>query len=99
MVHEAGHKTLHSSDACSATGLHTVLTDPALFRRLRLSWWMREATDHADVGGAEHSDCPVRRVQAFGSGDILTLLRDRLFFEPMALSTGQRLPFATRMYV
>ena len=100
VVRDGDRKVLHARAASSATGLRcAVQIDPALFGRLRFSWRVREAPGHADVGVAEHDDCPARLVLAFGGDDTRMPLRDRLFFEQVELFTGQRLPFATLMYV
>jgi len=100
VVRDGDRKVLHARAASSATGLRcAVQIDPALFGRLRFSWRVREAPPHADVGVAEHDDCPARLVLAFGGDDTRMPLRDRLFFEQVELFTGQRLPFATLMYV
>jgi hypothetical protein len=100
VVRAGERKVLHAFAASSATGLRcAVQIDPALFGRLRFSWRVREAPSHADVDVAERDDCPARLVLAFGGDDSRLPLRDRLFFEQVELFTGQRLPFATLMYV
>ena len=100
VVRDGDRKVLHARAASSATGLRcAVQIDPSLFGRLRFSWRVRAAPGHADVGVAEHDDCPARLVLAFGGDDTRMPLRDRLFFEQVELFTGQRLPFATLMYV
>lgn len=100
VVRDGDRKVLHASATSSATGLRcAVQIDPALFGRLRFSWRVRDAPGHADVAVAEHDDCPARLVLAFGGDDTRMPLRDRLFFEQVELFTGQRLPFATLMYV
>ena len=53
----------------------------------------------ANVAAAEHDDCPARIIVAFAGDDTRLPLRDRLFYEQVELFTGQRLPFATLMYV
>ena len=56
-------QVLHASAASSATGLRcAVQIDPARFGQLRFSWRVREAPVQADVGVAEHDDCPARLV-------------------------------------
>ena len=52
-----------------------------------------------DVAVPEHDDCPARLILAFGGDDTRLPLRDRLFYEQVELFTGNRLPFATLMYV
>lgn len=100
VVRDGAHHVLHARAAASATGLRcTVLIDPAQFGQLRFSWRVRDVPDQADVAVAEHDDCPARLILAFGGDDARLPLRDRLFFEQVELFTGQRLPFATLMYV
>lgn len=91
---------LHSQASASATGLRcAVHIDPATHGQLQFSWRVREVPARADVSVAEHDDCPARLVLAFGGDDTRLPLRDRLFFEQVELFTGQRLPYATLMYV
>lgn len=100
VVQDGAHKVLHARAAASATGLRcAVRIDPARFGSLRFSWRVREAPVQADVGVAEYDDCPARLILAFGGDDARLPMRDRLFFEQVELFTGQRLPFATLMYV
>lgn len=100
VVRDGARQVLHASAASSATGLRcAVQIDPARFGQLRFSWRVREAPVQANVGVAEHDDCPARLVLAFDGDDARLPMRDRLFFEQVELFTGQRLPFATLMYV
>ena len=100
VVQDGVRRVLHASAASSATGLRcAVQIDPAQNGLLRFSWRALEAPGHANVGVAEHDDCPARLVLAFGGDDARLPMRDRLFFEQVELFTGQRLPFATLMYV
>jgi hypothetical protein len=97
---DGGRNVLRANAASSATGLRcAVQIDPAQFGRLRFSWRVPQAPAHADVGVAEHDDCPARIILSFSGDDTRLHLRDRLFFEQVELFTGQRLPFATLMYV
>ena len=54
---------------------------------------------HADVGAAEHDDCPARLILGFDGDHTRLPLRERLLFDQVELFTGHRLPFATLMYV
>lgn len=100
VVPEGGSRVLHARAAASATGLRCpVHIDPAARSELRFSWRVREVPRQADVAVAEHDDCPARLVLAFGGDDTRLPLRERLFFEQVELFTGQRLPYATLMYV
>ena len=73
--------------------------DPLAFGHLQFSWRVREVPSLANVSVAEHDDCPARLIVAFGGDDTRLPLRERLFFEQVELFTGQRLPYATLMYV
>ena len=100
VVQDGARRVLHARAASSATGLRcAVQIDPAHNGLLRFSWRVADAPGHANVAVAEHDDCPARLVLAFGGDDARLPMRDRLFFEQVELFTGQRLPFATLMYV
>ena len=100
VVRDGAQQVLHARAAASASGLRcTVLIDPAQSGQLQFSWRVRDVPRQADVAVAEHDDCPARLVLAFGGDEARLPLRDRLFFEQVELFTGQRLPFATLMYV
>ena len=100
VVRDGERNVLHARAAASATGLRcAVQIDPAQFGHLQFSWRVRDVPGRADVAAAEHDDCPARLILAFGGEDARLPLRDRLFFEQVELFTGQRLPFATLMYV
>ena len=100
VVRDGERNVLRANAASSATGLRcAVQIDPARFGRLRFSWRAGKVPDQADVGVAEHDDCPARLILSFAGDDTRLPLRDRLFFEQVELFTGQRLPFATLMYV
>ena len=100
VVRDGERNVLHARAAASATGLRcAVQIDPAQFGHLQFSWRVRDVPGRADVAAAEHDDCPARLILAFGGDDVRLPLRDRLFFEQVELFTGQRLPFATLMYV
>lgn len=93
-------EVLHAQASSSATGLRCpVQINPASQAWLRFGWQVRDVPARADVAVAEHDDCPARLVLAFGGDDTRLPLRDRLFFEQVELFTGNRLPFATLMYV
>jgi hypothetical protein len=100
VVRDDSRSVLHAHASASATGLRcAVRIDAAAHRHLQFSWRVREVPAHADVSVAEHDDCPARLVLAFGGDDTRLPLRDRLFYEQVELFTGQRLPYATLMYV
>jgi len=100
VVRDGDRHVLHARAASSATGLRCAVNiDPTTTGHLQFSWRVREVPLRADVAAAEHDDCPARLVLAFGGDDTRLPLRDRLFFEQVELFTGQRLPYATLMYV
>ena len=100
IVQDGERKVLHASAKSSATGLRcAVQIDPMAFGHLQFSWRAHEVPSLANVGVAEHDDCPARLILAFGGDDTRLPLNERLFFEQVELFTGQRLPYATLMYV
>ncbi len=76
-----------------------VEADPLLRPWIEWSWRAESVPLGARADELELDDSPARVLLAF-DGDIAALpLRDRLFFEQVELFTGQRLPYATLMYV
>lgn len=91
---------LHAYAAAAATGLQCpVDIRPAPGDRLRFSWRVAQIDERATVARAEADDSPARIVVAFDGDDARLSLRERLFFDQVELFTGQRLPYATLMYV
>jgi hypothetical protein len=100
VVQDGERRVLHAHAASSATGLRcAVKIDPAQRGLLKFSWRVRQVPVEADVAAAEHDDCPARLILAFEGDDTRLPLRERLFYEQVELFTGQRLPYATLMYV
>lgn len=100
VVREGNRRVLNARAAASATGLRCAVDiDPAAFGHLQFSWRVQDVPTQANVAAAEHDDCPARIIVAFAGDDTRLPLRDRLFYEQVELFTGQRLPFATLMYV
>ena len=100
VVRDGDRRVLNARASASATGLRCAVDiDPAAFGHLQFSWRVHNVPTHANVAAAEHDDCPARIIVAFAGDDTRLPLRDRLFFEQVELFTGQRLPFATLMYV
>lgn len=100
VVQDGNRRVLHARAASSATGLRcSVKIDPRKLGLLNFSWRVRQVPQQADVAAAEHDDCPARLVLAFEGDETRLPLRDRLFYEQVELFTGQRLPYATLMYV
>lgn len=99
MQHE-GRGVLHARASSSATGLHcAVHIDPQHSGQLHFSWRAAAVPQRSNVAEAEHDDCPARLVLAFDGDQHRLPLRERLFYEQVELFTGQRLPYATLMYV
>lgn len=100
VVRDGERQVLNARAAASATGLRcAVHIDPARRSQLRFSWRVRDVPPQADVSEAVLDDCPARLIVAFDGDHTRMPLRDRLFFDQVELFTGQRLPFATLMYV
>ncbi len=100
VVNDAGRRVLNARAAASATGLRcAVRIDPARLGQLQFSWRVREVSALANVAEAQLDDCPARLIVAFDGDHTRLPLRERLFFEQVELFTGQRLPYATLMYV
>lgn len=100
VVRDGNRRVLNARAVASATGLRCAVDiDPAAFGHLQFSWRVQNVPAQANVAAAEHDDCPARIIVAFAGDDTRLPLRDRLFYEQVELFTGQRLPFATLMYV
>lgn len=100
VVRDGARRVLHAQAAASATGLRcAVHIDPAARSQLRFSWKVREVHAHADIAEAVRDDAPARLIVAFDGDHTRLPLRERLLFDQIELFTGQRLPFATLMYV
>lgn len=100
VVRDGEQRVLHARAASSATGLRcAVHINPAERSQLRFSWKVREVHAHADIAEAVHDDAPARLIVAFDGDHTRLPLRERLLFDQIELFTGQRLPFATLMYV
>jgi hypothetical protein len=100
VVREGAQRVLHARAASSATGLRcAVHINPAERSQLRFSWKVREVNPKANVSEAVLDDAPARLIVAFDGDHTRLSLRERLLFDQVELFTGQRLPFATLMYV
>lgn len=100
VVRDGTRRVLHAQAASSATGLRcAVHIDPAERSQLRFSWKVRDVHPKADVSEAVLDDAPARLIVAFDGDHTRLPLRERLLFDQVELFTGQRLPFATLMYV
>ena len=100
VVRDGQRHVLNARAAASATGLRcAVQIDPTQFGQLQFSWRVRDVPPQADVSDAVLDDCPARLILAFDGDDTQLPLRERLLFDKIELFTGQRLPYATLMYV
>lgn len=100
VVRDGAQRVLHAHAASSATGLRcAVHIDPAERGQLQFSWKVRDVHPKADVSEAVLDDAPARLIVAFDGDHTRLPLRERLLFDQVELFTGQRLPFATLMYV
>lgn len=100
VVREGQRQVLNARAAASATGLRcAVQIDPAALGQLQFSWRVRDVPPQADVSEAVLDDCPARLIVAFDGDETRLPLRERLLFDKIELFTGQRLPYATLMYV
>jgi hypothetical protein len=83
-----------------ASGLRCRLrADPRDVPWMRWSWRTREVPPGMCVQRSETDDSPARVVVAFHGDERELSLRDRAVFELVHLITGERLPYATLMYV
>lgn len=66
---------------------------------LRWSWCTREVPPGMSVDRSDTDDSPARVAVAFHGEERRLSFRDRAFYELVQLITGERLPYATLMYV
>lgn len=100
LVDYAGKTVVKAHAKASASGLvHALKLDPRQYPLLQWQWKTTELIAGADNTRTHTEDSPVRVVVSF-DGDIDSLpLDDRMFFDNVRLLTGQRLPYATLMYI
>lgn len=100
VVRDNDRMVLHARSTAGATGLRCpVRIDPKQHSALQFSWRVQQVPTEASVDVPEYDDAPARVILAFDGDDARLSLRDRLIFDQVELFTGQRLPFATLMYV
>lgn len=100
VVRDNNRAVLHARANAAATGLRCpVRIDPREWSRLQFSWRVQQVPQQASVDTPEHDDAPARVILAFDGDAARLSLRERLIFDQVELFTGQRLPFATLMYV
>lgn len=96
-----GQRTIVQARAESAaTGLRCVLDmSPERTGILRFGWKTHRLDPRSSVASLRTDDSPARVILAF-DGDLQRLsLKDLVFYEQVEFFTGQRLPYATLMYV
>jgi hypothetical protein len=100
VVRDRDRAVLHARADAAATGLRCpVRIDPVTRPRLQFSWRVSSISQQTSVDTPEQDDAPARVIVAFDGDPARLSLRDRLIFDQVELFTGQRLPFATLMYV
>ena len=94
-----GRRVLRASGR-GASGLRCRLQgDPQETPWMRWSWCTREVPPGMCVEHSETDDSPARLMVAFHGDEQQLSLRDRALSELVQLVTGDRLPYATLMYV
>jgi hypothetical protein len=100
VVRDLDRAVLHAKADAAATGLRCpVRIDPSARPRLQFSWRVSALPDQTSIDTPEQDDAPARVIVAFEGDSARLSLRERLIFDQVELFTGQRLPFATLMYV
>jgi hypothetical protein len=97
---EGGRVVLHAIADGSASGLMQPLTiDPAEFPIIAWQWRVIDLIVGADNQDRYSDDSPLR-LMLFFDGDRTTLpFREQMLMETAGLLTGQKVPFATLVYV
>jgi hypothetical protein len=100
LVSEGGRTVVAASADASASGLvHRLKLDPRSHPLLSWRWKVEALIARADNTRRRTEDSPVRVMVSF-DGDLERLpLDERLFFDNIRVLTGQRLPYATLMYI
>lgn len=95
-----GRQAIHASGTGGSSGLRHALPAGSM-GAARLAWeWRVDSLDlGASVSQSHTDDCPARMVVSFAGDESRLSARDIAFYDLVELVTGQRLPFATLMYV
>jgi hypothetical protein len=95
-----GRRVLYGGGTGVSSGLRCAVTaDPAGTPWLRWQWRTDQVPDGMQVGGRDVDDSPARVIVAFDGDHRRLSDKDRAFYELVHLLTGERLPYATLMYV
>ena len=94
-----GRRVLRASGHGASGVRCRVDIDPRAAPNLQWSWWTREVPPGMCVNRSETDDSPARVAVAFHGDEQRLSARDRALYELVHLLTGERLPFATLMYV
>lgn len=100
LVSQDGQSVVKASANASASGLlHRLSVNPRSYPLLHWRWKVTELIATADNTKKNAEDSPVRVAVSF-DGDIEKLpLSDRVLFDNLRLLTGQKIPYATLMYI
>jgi hypothetical protein len=94
-----GRRVLHASGR-GASGLRCkVHVEPAAHLWIDWSWRTGEVPARMNVARSETDDSPARLAIGFQGDERRLVFRERALSELVELLTGERLPFATLMYV
>jgi hypothetical protein len=100
LVDDSGRIVVKASARASASGLvHPIRLDPARYSVLSWRWKVDQLIPGADNTQKHAEDSPVRVVVSFEGNSASLPLEERVFSDHVRLLTGQRLPYATLMYI
>lgn len=94
-----GRRVLHATGHGASGARCKVQVDPFAFPWVEWSWRIRDIPATLNVGRGETDDSPARLAIAFDGDERKLAFRDRALYEFVELITGERLPYATLMYV
>ena len=100
LVNDNGTVVVKATSAASASGLmHPLDVDPREMPILQWRWKVPRLIAGANNARRSSEDAPVRVLISF-DGDVESLpLEERMFFDRIHALTGNRLPYATLMYI
>jgi hypothetical protein len=99
-VRKDGREATEAVAERSASMWRRRLTVPAQdIASVEFSWWVPELLPLSDVADAEREDAVVRVVFGFAGDESRLSARNRMMFDLAEALSGERLPFASLMYV